>query len=225
MIFVLFAGLVAGAAHVITGPDHLAALAPIAVDSPKRATRLGFMWGFGHGIGVVLLGVLGLVTSSWLDLALLSAWAEFIVGFALIVVGVWALKRASSIIIHTHAHDHDNDNDGHSHYHLHTSDQNHDEVAHRGHSHAAFAVGMFHGAAGTGHLLGVLPSLALPAEEAVVYLTAYLVAAVLSMAGFGAVLGKMIKKQGIVQLRRVMFGVAGLAVAIGTAWVGYAWPV
>ena len=37
-----FSGLIAGAAHVITGPDHLAAVAPIAVDDPRRATRLGF---------------------------------------------------------------------------------------------------------------------------------------------------------------------------------------
>ena len=216
--------MVAGAAHVITGPDHLAALAPIAVSDSKRATKLGFVWGCGHGLGVVILGVLGLVASSWLNLEVLSAWAEFIVGFALIAVGLWALKKASQIVIHTHSHEHDSDDHGHSHYHIHASDHSHDESAHRGHSHAAFAVGMFHGAAGTGHLLGVIPSLALPTNEAMIYLAAYLVGAIGSMAGFGAILGKIIRSQGAAQLRRTMFAVAGLSVSLGAIWVGYAWP-
>mgnify|MGYP003315356662 CR=1 FL=1 len=43
----ILSGLVAGAAHVVTGPDHLAALAPIAVQEPARAAKLGFRWGLG----------------------------------------------------------------------------------------------------------------------------------------------------------------------------------
>ena len=219
--------MAAGAAHVVAGPDHLAALAPIAVNEPRRATRLGFLWGCGHGFGVVLLGVLGLVAGSWIDIEVMSAWAEFIVGFALVLVGLWAFKRALKIVVHAHAHDHgsNDEEEPHSHFHVHPSDADHNEAAHKGHSHAAFAVGLFHGAAGTGHLLGVLPSLALPTTEAVIYLTAYLAAAILSMAGFGALLGGIIRRQGVRRLRQTMIGIAGLAVAIGVAWIGFAWPL
>ncbi len=43
-----FAGLVAGFVHVLSGPDHLAAIAPYAVDGKSRAWRTGVRWGLGH---------------------------------------------------------------------------------------------------------------------------------------------------------------------------------
>ena len=172
------AGFIAGSAHVVTGPDHLAALAPIAVDQPRKAMRIGLRWGLGHGLGVIILGALGVFARSAVDVDAISAWSEFIVGFALIAVGVWALRRTMKMVIHAHPHDHQQDSEsaGHSHFHVHTSAGDHDTVgAHKSHSHAAFVVGMLHGAAGTGHLLGVLPSLALPTFDAIIYLTAYFV--------------------------------------------------
>ena len=224
-IFALFAGLTAGAAHVVAGPDHLAALAPIAVNDPRRAARLGFLWGCGHGLGVVALGLLGVLAGRGLNIELMSNWAEFAVGLALILVGLWAFRRASKIIIHAHEHDHDDNGQTHSHLHVHISDTGHDNSSHRGHSHAAFAVGLFHGVAGTGHLLGVLPSLAMPTTEALIYLSAYLLAAILSMAAFGALVGGFIKRQGIRHLRKIMLAIASVAVTIGVAWVGLAWPL
>ena len=227
----LFSGLAAGMAHVIAGPDHLAALAPIAVDKPRRAMALGFRWGLGHGVGVVLLGGLGTFASSVLDVQYLSAWSEFIVGFALVSVGLWSARNAFKMVIHTHDHEHrhgevDGELDGaHSHFHVHASEDNHDAPeAHRGHSHAAFAVGMLHGAAGTGHLLGVLPSLALPTASAVVYLIAYFVAAVAAMVLFGGVLGFISKRQSPQALRRVKYSASACAVVLGVVWMGHAWP-
>jgi hypothetical protein len=46
----LLTGLFAGALHVLAGPDHLVALAPIAADKPRRALSLGLRWGLGHGL-------------------------------------------------------------------------------------------------------------------------------------------------------------------------------
>ena len=89
----ILSGLVAGAAHVVTGPDHLAALAPIAVQDPGRAAKLGFRWGLGHGIGVLLLGLLGMFARDWVAVEALSTWAEVCVGFVLVIVGGWALQQ------------------------------------------------------------------------------------------------------------------------------------
>ena len=121
----IFAGFLAGSAHVISGPDHLAALAPIALDVPQSAQSMGIRWGVGHGMGVLILGGLGIVTQSTFDLNMISAWSEFLVGFILMGVGGWAFYKAKGIVIHTHPHDHKHeksDNDIHrhsSHEHIH----------------------------------------------------------------------------------------------------------
>lgn len=220
----ILSGLAAGAAHVVTGPDHLAALAPIAVQDPGRAARLGLRWGLGHGLGVVVLGVIGMFARTWIDVGAVSAWAEVSVGFVLVLVGGWAFLRASRLVVHAHEHGHGHED--HSHLHLHPSEKDHDAAeAHLGHSHAAFFVGALHGAAGTGHLLGLLPSLALAPAEAAVYLAAYFVAAVGAMVAFGGLMGALVRSQGAAMLRRVMYGSSALAVALGVYWVGSAWPL
>lgn len=226
----ILSGLAAGAAHVVAGPDHLAALAPIAVDRPGKAGMLGLRWGIGHGVGVVLVGCLGMLGRAAIDVELLSGWAEFIVGFTLIAVGLWAFKRAGKVVVHTHAHDHDHDHDhdhhNHAHFHVHASEVDHDDPeAHRGHSHAAFVVGLLHGAAGTGHLLGVLPSLALPPAYAAVYLAAYFVAAVGAMVLFGLILGRLTQRGNPRTVQRLMYSSCTLSVLLGLVWVQQAWPI
>ena len=233
-------GLAAGAVHVVTGPDHLAALAPIAVDQPRRALAIGMRWGVGHGAGVVLLGGLGILARGSFDIDVASAWAEFSVGFVLIGLGAWALHRSRGVVIHAHDHVHDvlhdspndptNDpaNDRphtHSHVHVHTAVDGHDTpAAHATHERTAFFVGLLHGAAGGGHLLGVLPSLALPRAAAAVYLAAYFLAAVLAMAGFGAALGHIVRRSGQRFVRRLMTFSSLTAIVVGAAWIATAWP-
>ena len=219
----ILTGLAAGAAHVVTGPDHLAALAPIAAQDPARAARLGLRWGLGHGLGVVALGVIGMFAQAWIDVGMVSEWAEVTVGFVLVVIGGWAFMRASRLVVHAHEHGHGPE--GHSHLHLHPSADNHEaDEAHVGHSHAAFFVGALHGAAGTGHLLGLLPSLALPPLEAALYLGSYFVAAVGAMVAFGGLMGTIVRTQGPAMLRRVMYSSSAVAVLLGVYWVGSAWP-
>ena len=171
----------------------------------------------------MILGLIGMFANAWIDVGELSAWAEVSVGFVLVLVGGWAFLRASRLVVHTHEHGHGHE--GHSHLHLHPSAEDHDAAeAHRGHSHAAFFVGALHGAAGTGHLLGLLPSLALPPAQAALYLVAYFVAAVGAMVAFGGLMGVLVRTQGAVMLRRVMYGSSGIAVCLGVYWVGSTWP-
>ena len=216
-------GLVAGSLHVISGPDHLAALAPIAATDGRRAKRLGALWGLGHGLGVCALGCLGLYARSWLDVEWLSAWSEFVVGIVLIFVGLWAMRRAFSFTIHTHDHQHENEG-VHGHIHMHLGAE-HNESEHRHHQHAAFGVGMLHGAAGTGHLFGVLPALALSPSQSVVYLFAYLLAAVVSMSVFGGILGRIAVRGGQKIVQKLMLSSGGAAAMVGLAWTWTSWPL
>ncbi len=223
-MFALFSGLIAGTVHVVTGPDHLAAITPIALENPRRAVAIGTRWGLGHGLGAAALGGLGIVARSAINVDAISAWAEFAAGVTLLAVGLWSLRRALKIVVHAHGHDH-HDGAHHHHYHVHAADTDHrEDHAHRTHSHAAFFVGVLHGAAGTGHLLGVLPSLALPPVSAAIYLAAYFVAAVLSMASVGLLMGRWARNRGPLAMRRAMVTASSLAVLVGLLWIGHAWP-
>ena len=59
-MLLIFTGLSAGALHVVSGPDHLAVVAPLVAENPSKGFQLGFRWGLGHGLGVVILGLLGM---------------------------------------------------------------------------------------------------------------------------------------------------------------------
>jgi hypothetical protein len=224
-MLIIGAGLVAGCLHVVSGPDHLVALAPIAVESRTRSIRIGATWGLGHGLGVCALGGIGIVAKKTLDIGVISAWSEFLVGVVLVTVGLWAIRRALSITIHAHGHNHAVDQvQDHHHFHVHT-DEPHGEQAHRNHGHTAFGVGMLHGAAGTGHLFGVVPALALPPADAAVYILAYLGAAVLSMAAFGGLVGTVLARGGQRRLRTMMMYSGGMAIAVGLFWSWNSWPL
>src|SRR5947209_11677791 len=110
-MFAALAGLLAGIIHVWSGPDHLAAIAPLAVRKPKGAWVPGVRWGIGHSTGVAVIGLLSLWLRELLPGAALSAWGERFVGVMLIGIGAWALRKAFKI----HAHEHEHDGDRHLH--------------------------------------------------------------------------------------------------------------
>jgi len=215
-------GLIAGSVHVVTGPDHLAALAPLAVHDPDKAAKLGATWGAGHGLAVVALGLIGQGARGFIDIEVLSSWSEFFVGFLLVAMGLWALRAAARLQIHDHPHGHGDD--AHVHIHIHTPGTLHNERAHMGHSHTAAAVGALHGLAGGGHLFGVLPSLALPPAQAVLYLIMYLLGAIASMALFGLGIGRVAAVGGAKTIRMMMYAASVAAIGIGVWWIGSTFP-
>src|ERR1035441_3217239 len=166
-------GLIAGIIHVWSGPDHLTAIAPLAVRRPERAWVPGVRWGLGHSAGVAVVGLLTLWLRGLLPVDLLSSWGERLVGVMLFGIGLWALRKALKSNVHVHEHDHD----GQRHLHIHTHGQHtahpatRDEAHH--HAHVAFGIGILHGLAGSSHFIGVLPILAFPTKvQAVAYLVA-----------------------------------------------------
>ena len=216
-------GLVAGLIHVFSGPDHLAAVAPISLDQRQRGWRTGFRWGLGHASGVILVGVLSLLLRELLPVAWLSSWAERLVGLVLIGIGLWGIRKAFTNRVHTHEHVHDGRSHRHVHVHGPPSAHPHPEAKDHVHTHAAFAVGTLHGLAGSSHCLGVLPALAFPSRfQAVGYLAAYGVGTVLAMAAFSSVVSLAANKlafSGARAYRTLMGGCSTAAVVIGAYWI------
>jgi hypothetical protein len=213
-------GMIAGIIHVWSGPDHLAAIAPLAVRKPNRSWIPGARWGLGHSAGVALIGILSLWLRDLIPVILISTWGERVVGIMLIGIGYWALRKALRI----HAHEHEHDGERHVHLHAHTHNIAHEQpAAHLHHTHAAFGIGILHGLAGSSHFLGVLPILAFPTRiQAIGYLTAFAAGTILSMATFSWLIGSLTSRwaAGSAKIYRgLMSACAASAMAVGCFWL------
>jgi ABC-type nickel/cobalt efflux system permease component RcnA len=216
-------GFIAGLIHVWSGPDHLTAIAPLAVRQPERAWVPGVRWGLGHSAGVAVVGLLTLWLRGLLPVDLLSSWGERLVGVMLFGIGLWALRKALKSNVHVHEHDHD----GQRHLHIHAHGQHSAHPATRNaahhHSHIAFGIGILHGLAGSSHFIGVLPILAFPTKvQAIAYLAAFGAGTVVSMAMFSSGIGLLAKRcnaSGAKIYRGLMSTCAIAAMAVGGFWL------
>lgn len=226
LLLAMPAGLAAGAVHVLTGPDHLAAILPFAPRSGVRAAAMGLAWGMGHSVGVIAIGGLALVVGSMLDLEAWSSGAERLVGVLLFALGLWTLHRARGVVVHAHDHHHE-EAESHAHAHVHIGDvtvdaPDHAERGrHRRHRHSALAFGVVHGVAGTSHLLGVAPALMLETSAASGYLLTFLLGSALAMAGFAAAAGPLLAgRPGRMQVGLRVSGT--FALLVGAGWMAFA---
>jgi len=219
----IFTGLIAGLGHVFMGPDHLAAVAPLAVEGRKRAWAAGLRWGLGHTSGVLLVGVLLTLLKGVLPMDLISSWSEWLVGFVLIGIGLWGFHTAMKKRVHVHEHTHGTE--GHVHVHAHGARTSHQpaEPTPHVHTHTAFAVGTLHGLAGSSHVLGVLPALAFTtAMESCAYLAAFGLGNILAMILFASAVGLISRGfagSGIRAYQYLMYSCSVAAVGIGIYWL------
>jgi hypothetical protein len=195
----VFAGFLAGFLHVLSGPDHLAAIAPYAVDGRVRAWRTGVRWGLGHATGALVVGLLVLAMREALPLEALSAWGERLVGLVLIAIGIWGIGVARA-----------------------RSKPGLRSREPHAHGHAAFGVGTLHGLAGSAHLLGMLPALALPSDFAAgMYLLLFGIGSVAAMGTFASLVGWIAGRPGVRSPRAqgAFLGLSSLvAAAVGAFW-------
>jgi hypothetical protein len=206
------AGLLAGLLHVFAGPDHLAALAPLSLQARGRAWVVGLRWGLGHSSGVLVVAAIAFGLRQVVHLEAWSGWGERMVGVTMIGLGLWGLR--SLFRERLHAHEHDHGGPGHVHFHVHHSSG---EKAHV-HTHAAFWVGTLHGLAGTAHLVGVLPSLALPTGlQTAGYLGAFGLGTIVAMTAFAATVGWF--SPGLRAYRWALGAASGLCALTGAAWI------
>jgi hypothetical protein len=238
MSFALFAGLAAGLVHVLSGPDHLVAVAPLAVDEDHPQWRAGFQWGMGHTVGVLIIGGLLIGFREVLPIDAISTYSERIVGVALIGVGLWGGYRATRLQVHRHHH-------GAVHAHIRTrrgagtggrqpaaaasaADEHAAQHAHpRLHGHArtraSFLMGVLHGLAGSSHVFGVLPAVAMSTRvDAAAYLGGFGIGAIAAMTAFAALVGVLARSVGrrdVSAYRRVLYACSISAVLVGGFWL------
>ena len=192
MLAATLAGLTAGLIHVLSGPDHLAAVAPL-----DRRPR--------HARGApASCGASGTPAACWrsacwrcalrgaLPLDALSSWSERIVGVTLVGIGLWGFTRVLRGPIDSHVH-----------------------------VRAAAAVGVLHGVAGSSHFLGVLPALALPSAAASFgYLAGFALGTVAAMSGFAGGLGLIGGSDDAPRHRRWLLSASSaVAIVVGLVWM------
>lgn len=231
MVITFISGFFASMAHVVTGPDHLAAVTPLAIHSRNKSWLVGLSWGVGHTLGMLLIGLLFVIFKELFPLEFVSAYSEFVVGILLILIGAYAIARTyirhdhglkSHPHIHTHphlfAHIHKHDHD-HSPEHLHE----HISTVKPGVL-TALTVGVIHGFAGFSHFVALLPSLALPTVgETAIYLIAFALGTILSMVIFSTIMGLIsaytasTEKAGF--LRWFTYAGGVLAIGVGIWWL------
>jgi sulfite exporter TauE/SafE len=216
----IIGGIIAGLLHVLSGPDHLAAIAPLAIKKRRRAWVTGLRWGAGHASGVAVVGILSLILRGVLPVDLISSWSDRLVGVLLIGVGLWALRKGFQI----HTHEHSHSGEAHLHIHMHPRGGSHPREKSEGHlhTHAAFGIGTLHGLAGSSHFLAIIPALALPSNAlAVIYLTAYGIGTVAAMMMFSSAIGSLtIRFANAARVQRgFMFACSGVAILVGCFWL------
>ena len=195
--FSLIAGLMASMLHVITGPDHLAAVVPFAIESKKKAWKIGLFWGIGHLVGMLSIGILFMVFKELIPVDSISGYSEQLVGLVLIGIGIWAIYKIfkkdknhkhlhvhseNSPIIHAHKHEHSHEK---SHHHT------HDKTIKQS-NYASFSIGALHGLAGIAHFLLFLPVLGFDERsDAILYIVGFGLGTLLAMTAFAFVIGKI----------------------------------
>ncbi len=210
----LYAGLLAGLVHALAGPDHLSAVAPLAIGRRRSRWQTGLLWGLGHSAGVAVIGLLALGLRGVLPLDGVSSWSERLVGAVLIAVGLWGLRKASLARLPTWSEE--------------TAEQ--EAAGREGEERprprrrsAAFWIGGLHGLAGSSHILGLFPALALPSRAAsFAYVGGFGIGTVAAMVGFSTTLGWLalrITARGQRAYQALLGGFSAAAVVVGCFWL------
>jgi len=198
MVMTLIGGTLASILHVISGPDHLAAVTPLALESHKKAWKIGLSWGFGHVFGMLIIGVLFIFLKARIPLEEISNSSEQLVGFVLVGIGIWAIHKIfrkhryhihphfhleKEPYLHTHKHQHSIEDVSHIHYHEKEQTQS---------IFSSFTIGVLHGLAGVAHFLMFLPILGFTANsDSLYYIFGFTIGTLIAMTSYTIVLGKL----------------------------------
>jgi ABC-type nickel/cobalt efflux system permease component RcnA len=156
--------LVFGLKHA-TEIDHVVAVSTVVSEHRNvwRAALVGALWGAGHTLSLVVVGVIVLVFRVAIPRSVAS-WLEFGVAVMIIGLGVLTVMRVLSRRSDVHRHRHTHDGASHIHIHFHEHGTGHPTPAHSQssppiHSHAIsklglkpLVVGAMHGLAGSAAL-------------------------------------------------------------------------
>ena len=160
VIALLGLGLVFGLKHAME-VDHVVAVSTIVSEHRNlwRATLVGALWGIGHTVSLVVVGLVVLVFRIAIP-ETVANWLEFGIALMIIGLGCLALWRVFRKRADVHVHEHTHDGRAHVHVHFHEPATAHRPVTKTSsHSHAISQVGLkplvvgaMHGLAGSAAL-------------------------------------------------------------------------
>lgn len=202
-------------------PDHLVAVSTLVAGVRERAARaagiLGAAWGAGHATTLLLFGLPVIVLRVYVP-ATVEALAEFLVGAIVVALGARLLVRWRRGAFHVHEHRHEPDGTRHRHLHDHRDEADH---AHRHDARSpvqAYAIGLVHGAAGSGAITVLLLTAVEGRAAATAALAVLVLGTAVSMTLLSALAGRLL---GGPRMRRTMSAAVPLlgsgALAFG-AW-------
>ncbi|KAL2490600.1 high-affinity nickel-transport family protein [Abeliophyllum distichum] len=177
-------GFFAGCLHTLSGPDHLAALAPLSIGRTRmESAAVGALWGCGHNAGQVIFGLLFLLLKDRLHIEVIRIWGTRVVGFTLLVIGAMGIKEASEVPTPCVALENGEGDVG-----LYEALEN-PSIGKKKIGFATFATGIVHGLQPDA-LMMILPALALPSRWAgAAFLCTFLVGTVIAMGSYTVFIG------------------------------------
>ncbi len=213
-------GLAVGLRHAFE-PDHLTAVATLATETrdAKRGALLGAMWGLGHTLSLVIVGIVLIAIGAALPVRI-GAWFELGVCAMLVLLGVRAIVRSRDLgprgPIHTHAHG--------ERTHVHAGADPHLHLGRGIFALRPLAVGLVHGLAGSGALTAIVFA-ELPSTSArLAYITLFGTGSIVGMMAASALVGMSLRA--VEGARRGITLAAGvLSIGLGVAWSLPLWSI
>ncbi|GMI88061.1 Chloroplast protein for Growth and Fertility 2 [Hibiscus trionum] len=177
-------GFFAGCLHTLSGPDHLAALAPLSIGRTRmESAAVGALWGCGHDAGQVIFGLLFLLLKDRLHIEIIRTWGTRVVGLTLLVIGAMGIKEASEVPTPCVALE-----NGECDVSVYETLEN-PTVGKKKIGFATFATGIVHGLQPDA-LMMVLPALALPSRlDGAAFLIMFLLGTVVAMGSYTVFIG------------------------------------
>ena len=209
---ILLPALIIGLVHAFE-PDHVMAVSSMhnKKGSFVKFSRYALNWAIGHGLTVVLLGVVAMLLN-WQMPENYSHLAEWFVGIVLITLGVWNLYNIWRKKLTLDAHSHGDV----KHVHWVVSEKKHVE-------HVPLFVGILHGFAGSAPVLALMPAMNGSALWlSILYLGIFSVGVIVSMTILAAILSISHTKIAS-QSQKLALGFQAflgvMAISIGIVWI------
>lgn len=210
-VLLLGLGFITGLLHSLEA-DHIAAVATLKSKNIRRAPLIGMFWGLGHTITLVFVGFLVLIFALSIP-QILTNIVEYGVGIMLIVLGVLAIRKHTSLFNFfrkEHEHPHTHGNVIHIHPHTHNSEHTHE--------HRSIIIGMIHGFAGSGAIMLLILTTIDSIEVGLLYITIFGIGSIIGMVAISTVIGASFAAiSNKTYLTKYMsIGIAIISITVGT---------